>query len=299
MAAPSVAVIIPVYNHVHFVERAVASVMAQTLRPTNVIMVDDNSTDGSYELLQTWEPRITLIRKPTSILKGPAASQNLALKMTTAKYVAFLDSDDVWMPEKLARQVAALEAHPEAGLCYCNGVAIDEDDRQLYQILPGDFRDPDSPSALLLDCFITTPSKVVVRRELFDRVGFFREDLLYSHDHECWVRMREVAKFTYVPDLLMAYRRHLYQGSLKREMWENGFLILNEASKRYPYGKRVYRKRWAVLRYRIGEYHWKQREAFRAYYNFVLSALADPSRALAEVARRVFRKSQRGRVQHV
>lgn len=297
VSIPSVAVIIPIYNHARYIERTLASVFAQTLQPSEIIVVDDNSTDGSYEILQSYVPRITLIRKPAGALRGPAASQNLALSNTRADYIAFLDSDDLWMPEKLAKQVAALEANPDAGLCYCNGIAIDDQENRLYQILRDEHREPDNPASLLIDCYIVSPSKVLVRRSLFDQVGVFRDDLLFSHDHECWVRMREVTRFIYVPEILMGYRRHPQQGSLRREMWDNGFLILREAIRRYPYDRAIFRKRWAVLHYRIGEYFWKKNEAVPALYNFILSAVADPVRAAAEISRRLLRRQRRGHAQ--
>ncbi len=123
---PRVSVIIPTYNRAHSIERALQSAQNQTLKDIEILICDDVSTDSTKELIQTYikhAPRI----KWLSALKnqGPGASRNLGMKTAQGDYIAFLDSDDEWLPEKLGKQVERMDSEPlEVGVCFCGAKII-------------------------------------------------------------------------------------------------------------------------------------------------------------------------------
>jgi len=114
-AQPGLSVIIPTYNRAALVPEAMASVLAQTWRDFEVLVVDDASTDGTAEALAAFGSRIRLLRNTSRL--GVAAARNLGISGARGQWLAFLDSDDLWRPEKLARQMVYLAGHPELLLC--------------------------------------------------------------------------------------------------------------------------------------------------------------------------------------
>ncbi len=118
----------------------------------------------------------------------------------------------------------------------------------------------------------------MVRREIFEEISLFRPHL-YSTGHNMWVRIGEVRRFHYITESLTAYRKRPGQKSLDRRMWEDGFGILEEACKRYPYGKRLKRKRLGILYYRLGQYDWRHGDYLRGLKNYFLGGMSDPFRA--------------------
>lgn len=106
--------IIPVYNGERFVEESLASVFSQTLQPSEILVVDDGSTDGTRDILKKFGDRIKVIHQENA---GPAAARSRGFKASTTEFIAFQDCDDVWVPEKLALQMERLQANPEAQLC--------------------------------------------------------------------------------------------------------------------------------------------------------------------------------------
>ena len=214
---------------------------------------------------------------------------NLGVQEVKADLIAFLDSDDLWHPMKLSEQVEIFSTHPKVGLAYTNVNVIDEKDKVLYEIPPGDITEFNEPIKILLKCYIRTASSVMVRRNLFQQTGLFRTDL-FAADHDMWIRMGEKTHFYFIPKYLASHRKRQGQVSAKRQLWEDGFVILQEACKRYPYGNAVKRKRRAVLHYRLGEYDWRHSNYFRSLLNLFLSGILDPFRALGVMSNRLLEK---------
>ena len=164
------------------------------------------------------------------------------------------------------------------GLVYTNGHAIDEKGERLYQLLPDGFKEKNSPGEILLNCYIRSPSSTMVRKNIIERTGLFKIGF-QSMDHDMWIKMAELSRFYYVAECLLGYRIHSGQQSLRRRQWEDGFPILHEACRRYPYGFSLKRRRLAVLYYRLAEHDWKQGRYPRAMWNYVLAGIHDLNRA--------------------
>lgn len=279
-----VSVIIPSYNRAAYIEAAISSAIDQTYGPVEVIVVDDGSTDGSYEKLQQWEERgeLVLLTHPERRNRGQSASINLGIQQAAGSYIAILDSDDMFAKEKLADQVAFLEANPETGMVYGQGHAVDADGNFLFKV-PGDgHQELSDPNRLLLDCYMALPGGSLVRRSVFEKAGLFEESFRAGQDHDMAIRIMEATKCAYLPKLAFYYRKHDDSISVKglERRWLTGLEILRRANERYPYMRSTIRKRKAVLQFRLGQTYWRERRKAKALPHLISSGLLDPARAL-------------------
>jgi glycosyltransferase involved in cell wall biosynthesis len=288
MDKPGVTVIIPCYNSSRFISKTIDSVFNQTYENLEIVAIDDGSKDETREILKGYLPKIRILHHPGNANLGEGASMNLAIIETESDLIAFLDHDDIWYPNKIKEQVGVFQKYPDVALVYTNGYVIGENDNILYNMLPDDFREENVPGKILLNCYIRTTSSVMVRRNVLNQIGSFNTDL-YTVDHELWVRISEVARFFYLPEYLTGYRSHgAGQKSLSRKMWEDEFILLREACKRYPYGVDLKRRRLAVLYYRLGEFDWNHNDYFRAVKNYFLAGILDPFRAVQRILNKAF-----------
>ncbi|MEW5723183.1 MAG: glycosyltransferase [Thermodesulfobacteriota bacterium] len=184
MKDPLVSVIIPVYNRAGLVGRAVDSVLGQTWPNFELIVVDDGSTDRTPEVLAGYGDRLTLLRQPHS---GVSAARNRGLAAAQGDLIAFLDSDDYWDKEKIEAQVRFFQEHPEAIVCQTEEVWV----RRGRRVNPGRRHRKPSGEAFFssLELCLISPSAVMMKRELFDQVGLFDEDLPAAEDYDLWLRV--------------------------------------------------------------------------------------------------------------
>lgn len=280
-----VSVIIPAYNRVAYIDQTVNSVLNQTHPAVELIVVDDGSTDGTFEKLRAFGAAIRLLTHDGHVNKGQSAALNLGLTEASGRYIAILDSDDYWAPDKLERQVAYLEAHPEIGLVYCNGYHVDDRGRELFPFHPEGHSEPNDPNSVLLDCYMLLPQSSLVRTEAFRRAGLFDEALRAAQDHDMLIRIAEVTSFAYQPFFGFFYRRHANSISVTglERRWKNGFIILDKARRRYPYRPATIRKRLAVLNFRLGQVYWRESRLGAAFIHLLKAGILDPLRALAVV----------------
>jgi len=185
MPDPLVSVILPVYNVAAFVREALESVVSQSWRDLEVILIDDGSVDATVpEVEQVHDERIVLVRKEH---RGLAAARNTGLRAARGKWIAFMDGDDVWLPGKLAEDVAYLGDHADADVIFSAMSLVDVDGRDLERTVRRwsgvlTLRD------LLVEDMIGNPT-VLARREPCDRAGFFDEDLPVASDFDYWLRV--------------------------------------------------------------------------------------------------------------
>jgi glycosyltransferase involved in cell wall biosynthesis len=206
-ARPRVAAVIPCYNAARHIGEAIGSILSQTYEPIDVIVVNDGSTDDFDGAIAPFRDRITVIEQPNS---GQAAARNRALAAAEASYVAFLDADDRWHPEKIARQVAHLEEHPECGLVHTVWSLIDGDGRPVREsaLLPPPAHRASGDCLLaLLGGNAIVISSVVVRRRLLAH-ELFAVDLCGVEDWDMWVRLATRTRFARIDEPLTDYRVH-------------------------------------------------------------------------------------------
>ena len=200
-----VSVVIPNFNTSRFIAAAIRSVLGQTYRSLEIIVVDDGSTDDSLEQVARFDdPRLTCLTQPN---RGLAAARNAGIAVARGRYVAFLDSDDVWFSEKLARHVAVMDADPTIGLTFSHSAYLDEDGRLTGDYLVSGIARPDA-LAMVSRNHVGNGSTPVLRRECFERAGTFDEALSGCADWEFWVRVaaRSGLSLRLIPDVLTGYR---------------------------------------------------------------------------------------------
>lgn len=280
-----VSVIIPAYNRVDYIDQAITSVLQQTYANIELIVIDDGSTDGTYEKIKDYGDKLTLLTHQQRCNRGQSAAINLGLLRASGEYIAILDSDDYWELDKLKTQVDFFEKNPSVGLIYSNGYAVDAVGKQLYPIYNSEHTEPNDPNAVLLDCYIALPVNSLVRKNIYDRVGDFNENYRAAQDHDMLIRIAEVAELAYLPSSLWYYRRHADTISSKHQgvRWNTGVKILQEAQKRYPYQSRTIRKRRAVLYFRLGMDHKAKKRVISSLWFLLKAFFLDPIRAVKVV----------------
>ncbi len=181
---PLVSVIIPVYNRRHMVCQAAESVLAQSYKSIELIVVDDGSTDNVGAALAPYGDSITVLTREN---RGVSAARNVGVARSRGKYVAFLDSDDLWLPEKLNRQVAFLEANPEARICQTEEI-WNKNDRRINPK-----KRHRKPSGMIfmpsLELCLVSPSAVMLEKSFFLETGGFDESLPACEDYDLWLRI--------------------------------------------------------------------------------------------------------------
>jgi len=181
--APLVSIIIPVYNDERHVAQAIQSALGQTLGEVEVIVVDDGSTDGTSEVLKRYEGRIKIIRQEN---KGVSAARNAGFNASCGKYVCFLDSDDMILPNMTKVLLALLETHRDAGMAFGAWTVVDEKDgsstRQCAPMID------DFTEYLLTSC-PSPPNATMIRRDWFESVGGFDETLKSCDDWDLWRKL--------------------------------------------------------------------------------------------------------------
>jgi glycosyltransferase involved in cell wall biosynthesis len=200
----TVSVVIPAYNAARFIEAAVDSVLAQSFQDIEVLVVDDGSTDETEALVSRYGSKIRYLRQNNG---GVAAARNRGIEESDGRYVAFLDSDDAWLPKKLEHQITALERARECRACY-SAIAVCTESLIPLTIQRSWRRGSALQDLLLLGNVIGSPSSVLCDRRLFSAIGSFDPNLSQCADWDMWVRMATVTEFVYLDEPLVTYRQH-------------------------------------------------------------------------------------------
>jgi len=227
---PDVSVILPVYNREYSVARAIRSVLAQTWTPFELIVVDDGSTDGTRAVLDSFGSQITIIEQAHA---GAYVARNRGLREAHGELIAFIDSDDVWLPDRLASQMP-LMSKPEVGLVFGDVVHV-RPGREQRRVTSFQVAPPrrGHVAAQFAWCNFVPTSTVLVRRSCIEEAGGFAEDVGLSCDYLMWFRIalrhdldfvdRVVAEYTLSPDSMsrdlgrsIEARIQLFSGELAR-----------------------------------------------------------------------------------
>lgn len=281
-----VSVLIPLYNRASYIEETIKSVLDQEYPDIELIVIDDGSTDGGDQICENLAAQglLTLLRHPGRVNKGQAAALNLGLTAVSGEFIAVLDSDDLYVVGKIAKQVAYFNEHPDVGLVYGNGKGIDAAGKVIYDINYDKRIERSDPNDILLDCYFLLPQNSLVRASVYQQVGGFDETLRSGQDHDMLIRLSEKTKIAHQSIDSFRYRRHGDSISAKgtETRWRCGLIILAKAAARYPYRKSTLRKRRALVNFRLAQalYLYKKNR-FEMLWRLLLAGLLDPLRAFA------------------
>ena len=202
-----ISVIIPTYNRKHTLQRAIDSVLAQTFKPFEIIIVDDGSKDGTKEWLLLNYPSVQYIHQPNN---GVSSARNKGIQISQGSWIALLDSDDEWMPEKLEYQSRFLEMNRDSSFCHTNEIWIRNGVRvnqmKKHKKYGGDiFR-------YCLDICRISPSSSIIKKDVFEEVGTFDESLTVCEDYDLWLRVTAKFNILFLDEpLIKKYGGHLDQ----------------------------------------------------------------------------------------
>ena len=203
---PKVSVIIPCYNAMRFLPKAVDSVLQQTYQDFEIVMINDGSTDRIEAWADTLEDK--RIRFISQTNQGLAAARNQGIEQARGDYIAFLDADDLWHPSKLEKQVSVLEEDPDAGLVYTWVLLVDEQDRPLKKIWEISY-EGDVWKILTEGNIIACGSVPMMRSTCVKSVGRFDKLVFLAEDWDFWLRTAAQYPFRVVREVLVYYRNNL------------------------------------------------------------------------------------------
>jgi glycosyltransferase involved in cell wall biosynthesis len=210
--APTVSVVMPVYNYGDRLERAAESVACQSYPHWELVLVDDGSTDDSWETIcqiaEQYPGRVNVVKQPNM---GLSVARNSGIRVSDGDYICLLDPDDMYREDKLLRQVEFMSEHPYIGMCYSNAMLHANGQEHATNC-------PDFDRNLLLRANIIPCQSVMIRRAVFDIVGLFNEAMEEVEDYEYWVRVAEHFGISRIQDLI-AYDifQHSGQKSVKAQ----------------------------------------------------------------------------------
>lgn len=207
--APLVSVIIPCFNAEKTLARALASIRQQDYPRIEIIAIDDCSIDGTAGLLEKEEVKgVRFLRLPRN--RGAAGARNAGIAAACGDYVAFLDADDEWLPEKVSRQMALITTRPNMSFVACGASLIgvrQSDAKPLYEGLEA-VEGPEAWRALLAYNYVATPT-VLARRQVLERVTGFDTALVIGEDQDLWIRLALAGEVGYIADTLVIVHEQL------------------------------------------------------------------------------------------
>lgn len=226
---PRISVVIPTYNHDRYIGACIESVLGQTYRDFEVIVVDDGSTDGTARVVSEYGDQVRYLHKENG---GTSSALNAGIEAARGEYLAWLSSDDRYAPTKLAKQIAQLETHPQLRISH---TAFHHTDKNGV-ILKTSILTPQEAASISVATLLkgnpVNGSSILFHRSCVERVGTFDESLQGTEDWEMWIRLAGCYQFGYVPEPLLFYRWHDANFTHKRErmtqaMWQ---MLLKVAS---------------------------------------------------------------------
>lgn len=221
---PEVSVIIPTYNSAHYLMQAVESVLSQTFRDLEILVIDDGSTDETEVVMRQYGAPVRYIRQRNS---GVSAARNRGIAESRGRYIAFLDADDTWYPHKLERQLAALDKHRGYQLCYSAFTLATADLTPIRVVQSRRFGGA-VEDLLLRGNVVGSICSVLCKRSLFKVVGDFDPSLSQCADWDMWLRLATQTEFLYMDEPLVTYRQHDSNMSRKVSLLEHDSLRLLE-----------------------------------------------------------------------
>lgn len=227
---PEISVIIPTYNSSRYVTEAVDSVLAQTFDDFEIIVIDDGSTDDTETVMSRYLSPVRYVRQANG---GVSRARNRGIEESRGRYVAFLDADDTWLPNKLEKQMEAIRKQPSCRACYSAFIAVNSDLTPIGTNR-GLQRDIALKDLLLSGNVVGSICTVIVERALLDCTGGFDSALSQCADWDMWVRVAAETDFLYIDEPLVTYRQHDANMSRNAPLLERDSLLVLEKGFRLP-----------------------------------------------------------------
>lgn len=227
-----VSVIVPAYNKADLTVKTAESVLSQTYKNIEVIIVDDGSTDNTRQRLSPYFDRIRYVYKENG---GACSARNLGIRLATGDYIGLLDCDDIYLPQKIEKSVAYLERNSDFGFVHTSAYLIDENDAILRIYSLRENRHIGWIAKRLLSVNYICNSTVVIRKSCFEKVGLFDETIFFAADWDMWLRLAEQYKGGYINAPFTLYRvlEH-YKFNHLNEAKEEQLFVLKKAFQRNP-----------------------------------------------------------------
>jgi glycosyltransferase involved in cell wall biosynthesis len=273
---PIVSIIVPTYNGVRYIAETIQSILQQTYKDFEIIVIDDGSTDETVQVIHSFGKKVRYFYQSN---RGPASARNIGIQQAKGKYIALIDHDDLWLPNKLEKQVPILEKMPGVGLVYSDAFNFYTDSNEC----PNTCFDLKQPYAgkvfkyLFIGNFIPNLT-VLVRKECFEKIGYFDVSgkMRMTDDYHMWLQVSQQYDFEYIDQPLAKFRRH--QNNMSRD--DIGMILdtnaaLKNICKEYPecIGYLTKQKRFSELIYKLGRHALmdeKPNEAVRFFYNSLI-----------------------------
>ena len=204
----NISVVIPTYNRKELLKRSIDSVINQTIKPSEIIIVDDGSNDGTEAMVKKNYDSLKLIKQKN---KGASAARNSGIRASSGEWICFLDSDDEWKNDKLEKQIAAVANNSDYKFFHSNEIWIKNGKRinqkKKHKKYGGDI------FKKCLDMCRISPSSVLIDKNIFEEIGFFNENLVVCEDYELWLRICDKYEVFFIDEpLIIKYGGH--QGQL-------------------------------------------------------------------------------------
>lgn len=228
---PCVSIIIAVYNRRRFLAEAIESALNQSFQDCEIIIINDGSTEDIFSVVEPYlKMHSSKMRYIWQENQGAVATRNRGIKESSGKYIAYLDCDDAFLPDKLAKSVEFLEQNHDYAMVYSDMWIINAQGDYMQEWLSSKKQWAEGYifTNLLKQCFII-PSNIVIRRSAFDQAGDFSPEVPFEHDFELWLRFARHYKIGLIKETLVKYRQHSENLSLNyREMSEDFIRIFRQ-----------------------------------------------------------------------
>ncbi|MBA7548094.1 Undecaprenyl-phosphate 4-deoxy-4-formamido-L-arabinose transferase [subsurface metagenome] len=207
---PTVSVIIPTYNRAHLIGRAINSVLNQTYQDFEIIVIDDGSTDKTKEVVKNFQKQDKRIRYIWyEKNKGGSAARNIGIRDAKCEYIAFLDSDDEWMPKKIEKQVNFfVKCSKSVGVIYCLYYSQEDSFEYIEKVNSSNMRHGNVYNSLLNGWCPSSTSFFILKTQVFKKSGLFDESLSSFQDYDLWIRIAQYYEFEFVEEYLAIKHNH-------------------------------------------------------------------------------------------
>jgi len=220
-----ISVILPAYNADKTIGLSIESVLNQTFKKFEFIVVDDGSTDNTVNIVKSYNDN--RIRTITINNSGPSKARNSGIKDSHGRYISFIDSDDLWAKDKLEKQIYILSRDEKYEVAYSWSLFIDENGKYIHPLKPVGFQG-NVYQKMLINNFIGSGSNILVKREALESVGYFDEEIKYGEEWDLYIRLSRLYHFGLITEYQIYYRQNFGSLSTRVDLFESGSISVVE-----------------------------------------------------------------------